>query len=79
VQECKKSKVEMYKLIYGLVFKCNGSRRKNILIQFSQEYSNLRNEKKKDQIRTQDVIEFGLKCLRFQDSQPLTIEVEPKH
>jgi hypothetical protein len=35
--------------------------------------------KKKDQIRTQDVIEFGLKCLRFQDSQPLTIEVEPKH
>jgi hypothetical protein len=25
VQECKESKVEMYKLIWGLVFKCNGS------------------------------------------------------
>jgi hypothetical protein len=27
VQECKKPKIEMYKLIWGLVFKCNGSGR----------------------------------------------------
>jgi hypothetical protein len=25
VQECKESNVEIYKLIWGLVFKCNGS------------------------------------------------------
>jgi hypothetical protein len=27
VQDYKESKVEMYKLIWGLVFKCNGSGR----------------------------------------------------
>jgi hypothetical protein len=27
VQECKESKIEMYKSIWGLVFKCNGSER----------------------------------------------------
>jgi hypothetical protein len=36
-------------------------------------------EKKKDQIRTQNITEFGLKCLHFLDSQLLTIEVEPKY
>jgi hypothetical protein len=63
------------------VFKCNGSGRQSNSIQFSQEYSNQRNERKKrnDQIRTQDVTEFDLKYLRFRNSQPLTIEVEPKH
>jgi hypothetical protein len=39
----------------------------------------MREKKRKDQIRTQDVTEFGLKCLRIRDSQPLTIEVEPKY
>jgi hypothetical protein len=33
---------------------------------------------KKDQIKTQDVTEFGL-CLRLRNSQHLTIEVESKH
>jgi hypothetical protein len=36
----------MYKPIWGLVFKCNGSERQFNLIQFSQEYSNQRNERK---------------------------------
>jgi hypothetical protein len=36
-------------------------------------------EKKKNQTRTQDVTEFGLKCLRLGDFQSLTMEVEPKH
>jgi hypothetical protein len=53
----------MYKPIWGLVFKCNGSVRQFNSIQFSQEYSNQRNKRKekKDQTRTQDVTEFGLK------------------
>jgi hypothetical protein len=37
MQECKESKVEMYKPIWGLVFKYNGSGRQFNLIQFSQE------------------------------------------
>jgi hypothetical protein len=64
VQEYKKSRVEMYKPIWGLVFKCNGNEIQFNSIQFSQEYSNQRNmrkEKEKDQTRTQDVTEFGLK------------------
>jgi hypothetical protein len=54
----------MYKPIWGLVFKCNGSGRQLNSIQFSREYSNQRNERKrkrKDQTRTQDVMKFGLK------------------
>jgi hypothetical protein len=39
----------------------------------------MREKKRKDQKRTQDVTEFSLKCLRIRDSQPLTTEVEPKH
>jgi hypothetical protein len=46
VQECKKSKVEMYKLIWGLMFKYNGSGMQFKSIQFSQEYSNQRNVRK---------------------------------
>jgi hypothetical protein len=63
VQDCKEPKLEMYKPIWGLVFKCNGSGIQFNSIQFSQEYSNQRNvrKEKKDQIRTQDVTEFGLK------------------
>jgi hypothetical protein len=62
VQDCQESKVEMYKSIWGLVFKCNDSGIQFNLIQFSQEYSNQRNmRKKKDQTRTQDVTEFSLK------------------
>jgi hypothetical protein len=61
VQECKESKVEMYKLIWGLMFKCNGSGIRFKSIQFSQEYSNQRNmrKKSKNKARTQDVTEFG--------------------
>jgi hypothetical protein len=63
VQDYKEPKVEMYKSILGLVFKCNDSAIQFNLIQFSQEYSNQRNMRKerKNQTRTQDVTEFGLK------------------
>jgi hypothetical protein len=63
VQDCKETKVEMYKPIWGLVFKCNDSGIQFNSIQFSQEYSNQRNvrKKRKDQIRIQDVMELGLK------------------
>jgi hypothetical protein len=65
VQECKEPKVEMYKPIWGLVFKCNDSGIQFNTIQFSQEYSNQRNvrKKRKDQIITQNVTEFDLKML----------------
>jgi hypothetical protein len=46
VQEYKERKVEMYKPIWGLVFKCNGSGIQFNSIQFSQEYSNQRNVRK---------------------------------
>jgi hypothetical protein len=49
VQECKEPKVEMYKPIWGLVLKCNGSGIQFNTIQFLQEYSNkkyMRKEKK---------------------------------
>jgi hypothetical protein len=46
------------------VFKCNDNEIQFNSIQFSQEYSkqrNMRRKKRKDQIRTQDVTESGLK------------------
>jgi hypothetical protein len=46
VQECKEPKVEMYKSIWGLVLKCNGSGIQFNMIQFSQEDSNQRNMRK---------------------------------
>jgi hypothetical protein len=46
VQKYKETKVEMYKPIWGLMFKCNGSGIQFKLIQFSQEYSNQRNVRK---------------------------------
>jgi hypothetical protein len=46
---------------------------KNIVIKEMTE------KKRKYQTRTQDVTEFGLKCLRLRDSRPITIKVEPKH
>jgi hypothetical protein len=56
---------------------------KDNLIQFNSHKNitikETREKKRKDQIRTQDVTEFGLKCLRLQDSQPLIIEDEAKH
>jgi hypothetical protein len=51
VQECKEPKVEMYKSIWGLVFKCNDSGIQFNSIQFSQEYSNRRNVRKKEKIK----------------------------
>jgi hypothetical protein len=53
MQECKKPKVEMYKPIWDLMFKCNGSGIRFKSIQFSQKYSNQRNmrEKKKRSIK----------------------------
>jgi hypothetical protein len=62
VQQCKEPKVEMYKPIWGLMFKCNGSGIQFKSIQLLQEYNNQRNmikEKTKDKTRTQDVTEFG--------------------
>jgi hypothetical protein len=46
---------------------------KNIVIK------EIREKKRKNQIRTRDVMKFGLQCLRLRDSQPLTIEVMSKH
>jgi hypothetical protein len=54
----------MYKPIWGLVFKCNDSGIQFNTIQFSQEYNNKKNvrkKKRKDQSITQYVTEFGLK------------------
>jgi hypothetical protein len=60
-QECKEPKVEMYKPVWSLMFKFNGSGIRFKAIQFSQEYSNQRNVRKesKDKARTQDLTEFG--------------------
>jgi hypothetical protein len=54
---------------------------KNNLIQFNSHKNIVIKEtrEKNDQIRIQDVTEFGLQCIRLRDSQPLTIKVEPKH
>jgi hypothetical protein len=51
----------MYKPVWDLMFKYNGSGIRFKIIQFSQEYSNQRNVRKesKDKARTQDVMEFG--------------------
>jgi hypothetical protein len=46
MQECKEPKVEMYKPIWGLVFKCNDNEIQFNMIQFSQEYSNQKNMRK---------------------------------
>jgi hypothetical protein len=51
VQECKEPKVEIYKPICGLMFKCNGSGIRFKSIQFSQEYNNQRNVRKKVKIK----------------------------
>jgi hypothetical protein len=61
VQECKEPKVEMYKPVWGLMFKCNGNGIRFKTIQFSPEYNNQRNVRKesKDKARTQDVTEFS--------------------
>jgi hypothetical protein len=39
----------------------------------------MRENKRKEQTRTQDLTEFGLKYLCLRDSQPLIIDVESKH
>jgi hypothetical protein len=67
VQECKEPKVEMYKQIWVLMFKCNGSGIRFKSIQFSQEYNNQRNvrKKSKDKTTTQDVTEFCFNNQRF--------------
>jgi hypothetical protein len=53
----------MYIQIRDLAFKYNDSRIQFNMIQFSQKYSNQRNvrQKRKEQTRTQNVTEFGLK------------------
>jgi hypothetical protein len=73
----------MYKSILGLVFKCNGGGRQFNSIQFNSQKNiaikEMREKKRKDQTRTQDVTEFGLQYLLLRGSQPLTIEVNLKH
>jgi hypothetical protein len=56
VQECKEPKVEMYKSIWGLMFKYNDSGMQFKSIQFSQEYSNQRNVGKKVKIKQEHKI-----------------------
>jgi hypothetical protein len=46
VQECKETKVEIYKPIWRLMFKYNGSGIQFKSIQFSQEYNNRINMRK---------------------------------
>jgi hypothetical protein len=62
VQECKEPNVEMYKLIWGLMFKCIMAAEYN-LIWFNSHKNIAIKEmwEKKDQTRTQDVTEFGFK------------------
>jgi hypothetical protein len=48
MQKYKELKVEMYKPICGLMFKCNGSGIQFNLIQFLQEYNNQRNARKEN-------------------------------
>jgi hypothetical protein len=43
MQEYNEPKLEIYILIWGLVFKCNSSRIQFNMIKFSQEYSSQRN------------------------------------
>jgi hypothetical protein len=61
IQECKEPKVEIYIPIWGLMFKCNGSRIQFKSIKFSQEYNNKKNmrKKSKDKTKTQDVTKFS--------------------
>jgi hypothetical protein len=47
VQHCKEPNVELYKPIWGLVFKCNDNGIQFNSIQFSQEYNNQINERKR--------------------------------
>jgi hypothetical protein len=50
----------MYKPIWGLMFKSNGSEIRFKSIQFSQKYNNQRNVRKESKDKaTQDVTEFG--------------------
>jgi hypothetical protein len=53
--------------IKQLIFKCNGSGIQFKSIQFSQEYSNQRNvrKKSKDKIRTQNVTKFGFTLIEL--------------
>jgi hypothetical protein len=56
VQEFKEPKIEIYKPIWDLVFKCNDSGSQFNSIQFSQKYNNLRNERKKKKIKQEHKI-----------------------
>jgi hypothetical protein len=61
VQEYNEPKVEMYKSIWGLVFKCNGSGIQFNTIQFSQEYSNQRNVRKEKKRSNKNTICNGVR------------------
>jgi hypothetical protein len=52
VQECKEAKIEMYKPIWGLVFKCNDSGRQFNSILTKIAIKEIRENKRKDQIKT---------------------------
>jgi hypothetical protein len=68
IQDYKEPKVEMYKPICVMATEDN-------LIQFNSHKNKAiketRENKRKDQTKTQDITEFGLQCLRLRDSQPL--------
>jgi hypothetical protein len=60
-QVCKKSKVKMYKPIWSLVFKYNGSEKNSIWFNSHKNIAIKEIWEKKNQTRTQNVTEFGLK------------------
>jgi hypothetical protein len=62
------------------MFKYNGSGRQfNSILNKNIATKAKREKKRNNQTRTQDVIKFGLKCLRLRNFQPLTIKIEPIH
>jgi hypothetical protein len=74
VQECKEPKVEMYKSIWGLVFKCNGSGIQFNSIQFSQEYSNQRNMKKEKKRSNKNIRYNGVRLKNAYVSRTLNLQ-----
>jgi hypothetical protein len=64
----------MYKPIWDLVFKCNGSRIQFNLIQFSQEYSNQRNVRKEKKISNKNTRCNGVRLKNVYVSGTLNLQ-----
>jgi hypothetical protein len=75
VKKCKnykEPKIEMYKPIWGLVFKCNGNGRQFNSIQFSQEYNNQINERKEKKRLNKSTRCNGVRLKMLTSPEPLT-------